>query len=366
VYVVWLQGEYEAGNINGTTITAELYESELETLGAYFASAIPELTQMLVIEIGGQGTGGGAIMAMATSSLNHAAIRNAQIEACEDSANLTLVYPGAYSFLSRGYHSDGSHFNQTGLNIIGTAGARNLADPTPLAAVSAPLAVTNYVDTVTTARASRTISHTTAVGTKCIIVPTGLTRLNSGSSFNLTITYNGVTLFRTAFATGTSNAPSCRGNAAVHYINESDFGGSLSGVTYNLVVTPASNCNTFEVAVLDMPEELLPDTEGGQWTTNTTGTVMTGDVSTNGPALIVTMGCTTSDGAAALTATLSGSTEYFDHGLNMSGTRSGQAVFGQTVEAARVVAKSISATWTATCTSLALCLVAFRRKMSGE
>jgi hypothetical protein len=89
VYVGWCQGEREAQNIDGSTVTGTIYEADLEALASYFDTNLTQLDEMFVIQTG------------AYSDYRDAAdweeIRQAQEAACTDSTILRMAYRGAHS-----------------------------------------------------------------------------------------------------------------------------------------------------------------------------------------------------------------------------------------------------------------------------
>ena len=113
INIVWSQGEYEANNINGSTITAALYETALESLADYFKANIPSLNKIYVIRTGALNNG--------SDAANYTSIRDAQDNACSNNDNLVMAYTNTVNFPALGYMTDNVHYDQTGLNIIGEA-----------------------------------------------------------------------------------------------------------------------------------------------------------------------------------------------------------------------------------------------------
>lgn len=362
VYFVWAQGEQDAATINGTTVTGPLYEQALEELAAYFKAQVPQVVTMGVVQTGGNFN----LVSMA----EYAAIRLAQENACADSANLTMLYRGAYSFIARNYMADEVHYNQSGLNVAGKCASRALA--TGVAAIPvapAVLAATAYPDPSYTASTTRADNHTTASGTKMIVVAMSAMRPESNNTFFVdSVKFGGVSLklLRDEKA-GVNASPAGRVNSAIWYLTETDYGASLSGVTAEILVSDTTSMSIYDWCVIDCDAEGIPEAYNGVGTVSTTtdnGSVL---LSTSAPSLVVGIGSSAASAAATLTATLTNVTEAMDHGLaNGGATRTGQMVAGYSAESAIVTNKTYTATWSATCTSLSWVVGAFRGKISGE
>lgn len=363
VYFVWAQGESDAQSINGTTITGPLYEQALEDLAAYFKAQVPQMVTMGVVQ-----TGGNYVL---TSMEGYAAIRLAQENACTDSANLTMLYRGAYSFIARAMMVDTVHYNQTGLNLAGKCAARALATGAAvIPAAPAVLAATAYADPSYTATTTRSANHTTASGTKMIIVAMSAMRPESITTFFIdSVSFGGVAMTRLRDEkAGAAVTPAGRVTSSLWYLTETDYGGSLSDVTAAVLVSDAGAINIYDWCVIDCDAEGVPGAYNGVGTVSAStdnGSVL---LSTNSPSLVVGIGSSAWPIAAApLTATLTNLTEAMDHGLTNAGTTSaGQMVVGYAAESAIVTDKAYTATWSATCTSVAWVVGAFRGKIAGE
>ena len=217
VYFVWAQGEQESETINGTTITGPLYEQALEDLAAYFKAQIPSMAQMFVIRTGSRND--------RASAANWAAIRTAQENACNDSANLRMVYRGTYSFAAdaRAMMADSVHYNQSGLNIAGKCAAREASKSSPTAEPAAPtlLATETFMDTdYTTTASSRTVSHTTASGTKMVVVAVATGRASNNTNTTSSVTFGGVAMTKLASAAGANASPAGRSDVSIWTITE--------------------------------------------------------------------------------------------------------------------------------------------------
>jgi hypothetical protein len=111
-FVLWSQGENEATQVNGTTITGALYEAELEALATYFnANITGGIDRMLVSALGAKVSD--------PSDADWAEIRDAQSAAATDSALIDIGFSGAAAFATSGKMEDDVHYNQIGLNEMG-------------------------------------------------------------------------------------------------------------------------------------------------------------------------------------------------------------------------------------------------------
>jgi hypothetical protein len=364
VYLLWCQGEGDAASINGTTITGPLYEQALEDLATYFKSNIPDMVTMGVIQTGKD--------ADDATEDDFAAIRLAQENACTDSANLVMLYRGAFSFDARGMMEDNVHWSQEGLNLAGKCSATALSSGTA-AIPTAPgfIASTSYADSsYATAATSRSADHTTSSGTKMLVVAVAAIRAHSNAVFWIdTVTFGGVAMTRVDTDRASSNGTTLsRATASIFYLNESDYGSSLSGVTQSVVVTGlnAQTINLIDWCAIDCDAEGVP--ESFYFYSPSPANVDTGTaaVCTNTPALVVGLGSSAAASATALTATHTNLTEVMDHGLDNGSGRAGQMTVGYAEEAAIVTEKTYSALWTASCASLVWVVAAFRGLISGE
>lgn len=368
VYVVWHQGESEGSTINGTTITGAVYEQALEDLAAYWAANIPGFVTMGVISLAGKGDAG-VVSRMVAVHSGYQEIRSAQVRAVADSANLTMAYSGIYHILALGLIHDGTHYNQTGLNLMGKMAARGMSNPVPPPTLTSPvLASTNYLDPSTDFVVTRTAAHTTASGTDCIVVAVSMEGLDVGSLIaTIGMTFGGVSMRKCAFTGVGFGTPSSAVNAAIFYLDAATYGGSLSGVTQNVVLTVSAAMRIMDWTVIDTAGLEVVESEGGGYPAADAGALtVTATITTQTPALIVTAAASNASSASTLTGTLSGSTEVLDRSINLAGTRSGQSLIGYTWDSAPVQDRVITATWSANCTHRVMVVAALRAKFPGE
>lgn len=331
LYFIWAQGENEARNINGTTITGALYKPALKALADYFEAQVPEFTSMGVVRAGRLSPLG--------EETAWAEIRRAQDEACAEASNLIMLYRGTSGFAYDGRRlmSDEVHYDQSGLNVAGRLSAKVLAANTPPDVPAAPalLASEAFMDTdATTNLTGRTDSHTTATGTKMLLVAVmgSVVATNPTRSIN-GCTFNGVAMTKafapfSGYAAGDSTF-SARADVALFYISETAYGAPLGGVTADIAVT-TSAFNLLSVVALNLDAEALQEggpifySGGGQGNTPTDTYSLT--PSLGAPCFVVAMQNSIAASAAPLTSLLSGAsfTEIADTGGSNGAGRSGQ------------------------------------------
>lgn len=114
--ILWAQGEREAQTINGTTITAALYQAGLEEIIDNFAADVTGgINHFHIFELGAHNSG--------TGETDWAAIRSAQAGAESLKAKASIIFAGAKNYPAQGKMEDTLHYNKTGLNEMGTQGA---------------------------------------------------------------------------------------------------------------------------------------------------------------------------------------------------------------------------------------------------
>lgn len=367
VYVLWVQGESDAQNINGTTVTQALYKDALIDLAEFFADEIPEMETFGVIMIGGTAATNGSVRSMDVQSQYFQQIRKAEYDADADSELITVLYPGLYTAIYRDYMLDALHPEQPMLNIAGKTAAAQLANPQAFGAIDPFIASESFPDSNATAKSSRTVSHTTAANTSCLVVAVAAHRLASGATFTLTATYNGVAMKQAAYAVSTGSTPNNRSMATVFVLDDALYGSSLANVTANIVVTAVTNtANVIGICAIDAKDVAVPSSEAGAFSTASISTdTLAATLNTFAPSLVVTVAAPAAASASALTATGTGTTEIMDSGQS-NGTRAGMTFVGYSEEADPLTDKAISVQSSATLQYGALCVVALRQKVYGE
>ncbi|MBN2714109.1 MAG: hypothetical protein JXR97_16945, partial [Planctomycetes bacterium] len=118
VNVLFCQGETDAENINGTTVTAALYEEKLIALIEQF-NTDHNIDNFFIFQLG--------LRNDAAYTDEYEEIQNAQTRAAWRVSNAAIISERAQLYPSLGWMKDEQHYNQTGLNDLGTDGATNAA-----------------------------------------------------------------------------------------------------------------------------------------------------------------------------------------------------------------------------------------------
>ena len=121
INILSAQGEREAQSINGTTITADLYETEKIGLIEAWKTDL-DIDHYFQFELGAHNLG--------TGESDWADIRQAQNNAVASLSYAHMVFTDAKDFPDESKMSDNLHYNQTGYNEMGTTGATNAAQNT--------------------------------------------------------------------------------------------------------------------------------------------------------------------------------------------------------------------------------------------
>lgn len=116
--LLWVQGERDAQNLNGTTVTPTIYEDEFVDLINEFATDLGPIL-FFASELGATNDGSG--------EADFASIRAAQAAALNRVDFAYLVADIAKTFPATGRMVDNLHYTQTGYNDLGTLMATNAA-----------------------------------------------------------------------------------------------------------------------------------------------------------------------------------------------------------------------------------------------
>jgi hypothetical protein len=116
--ILWSQGERDANAINAQQLSAAEYEQQLTLLINQFRAALGNQLNFYIIETG--------------YYLNHPTkgfdeIRKVQEQVAERMEHVFIVYGQTNSFEAKGWMKDEIHYNQTALNDIGAAVAKQVA-----------------------------------------------------------------------------------------------------------------------------------------------------------------------------------------------------------------------------------------------
>jgi len=361
VYIVWCQGESDAQVGNSAVVTRAIYKQALIDLAEYFKSHISNMKGMYVIRTGRM-AGGSAV------EQDWQDIRLAQEDACAESDLLTMVYRGTGSWTALSYMADELHYNQTALNITGKCAARGVYSPAAETLAPVYLSGVDYPVSATTAVSTRTVSHTTTASTTFLVVAVSSARLATNTTYTISsLTFNGVAMKEAQEVNAGNGTNACRCNVAIYYIDEATYGGSLSNVTANLVLTTSNTGNVSDMCAINCSGDGYIDSAASATITGgATGTGVSTSITTNGTTTIVVnavIGVGAS--AAAIPATVGGATEIMDHGIS-NGTRSGNFVVSVKENTSPITTSAISTTFNSTMYAVANSCVAFRGKISGE
>ncbi|MBT1706618.1 hypothetical protein KK062_00205 [Fulvivirgaceae bacterium PWU5] len=117
--IIWVQGERDANAINDGKLTAERYRQALEGVIARFREAFGKELPFYIVQTGYY-TG--------HPRTGFDAVRQEQEAVAAADRHTQVVYRGTTSFADKGWMHDAIHYNQTGLNHIGTAVADALVN----------------------------------------------------------------------------------------------------------------------------------------------------------------------------------------------------------------------------------------------
>lgn len=363
VRFVWAQGERDSESWNGTTVTGPLYEQALEDLATYFKAQVPDMLEMVVIQTGRD--------PVSPEDPKFAAIREAQENACTDSALLRMVYRGTSSYgwhpVPGDYYSDNLHYSQALLNIVGEAAAYETDSET--ATTFSPTITATANNYSGTAVGSRTFAHTCQSTTKTLIVSVGVARATNNALTVDSVSFNGAALRQVQKAgSSTGTAPGSLAQASVWILDEEDYGAVLASATGDIVVTLSFAAAVIaSVSVLESNIDLLIESQ--DWLNDSDGTVATieADAYTNVPALVVTCVAGRVVSSTPPTYTVSGSdTEVADYGYNLDANRSFGVVTAYEVLAAAGYPTTITVTPSATLSHAGIVVAGFRKKVAGE
>lgn len=119
LYINWAQGETDAVELNGTTVTVEGFSTGFGQVIEGVHYAFPQFSKFLVSELGVTNNGNFAA--------SFDAIRAAQADVVADYDYAAIVFTGAKGFASEGKMIDTFHYSQTGLDEMGVGMAQGLA-----------------------------------------------------------------------------------------------------------------------------------------------------------------------------------------------------------------------------------------------
>lgn len=110
--VLWCQGETEAQSYPDQEQLETVYKTELLALHDRFKNALSSEAIMLVFQSGKRVSG--------DYDEGFVHVREAQSQACKSRIDMVMAYTGCVAFVEQGYMKDDVHYNQTGLNLMGS------------------------------------------------------------------------------------------------------------------------------------------------------------------------------------------------------------------------------------------------------
>ncbi len=109
--VIWLQGERDANAINDHKLTAEEYRLALQSLIAGFRKAMQYNVPFYIVQTG---------YYKDHTNVGFDCIREQQEKVAHDDPYTYIVYRDTNLFIEKGWMKDAIHYNQEGLNAIGS------------------------------------------------------------------------------------------------------------------------------------------------------------------------------------------------------------------------------------------------------
>jgi hypothetical protein len=115
--IIWLQGERDANAINAKTLTAAEYQHALVNLIRRFRTALQARVPFYIVQTG---------FYRGHEQWGFDAVRAVQEQVAREIPTVFLAYTETGEFPARGWMKDDIHYNQTGLNHIGSTVAENI------------------------------------------------------------------------------------------------------------------------------------------------------------------------------------------------------------------------------------------------
>lgn len=137
VYAVWCQGEQESVGINGTTVTAALYEEALEEISSEQIADFG-MDGWFIIRTGTTNDG--------SDESDFATIRAAQENAANAVEGVYIAHNTANSFPDRSLMYDNVHWSQGGLDLVGKSVAAEMAMNLAESELYVTPSLTAYID----------------------------------------------------------------------------------------------------------------------------------------------------------------------------------------------------------------------------
>lgn len=115
--IIWVQGERDANAINDGKLTPDEYRTALLKVIRRFRAALGKDLPFYIVLTG-------YYKDHSQNGFNE--VRRIQMEVANADAHTKIVYEDAGTFPDKGWMTDQIHYNQTGLNTLGAAVARNI------------------------------------------------------------------------------------------------------------------------------------------------------------------------------------------------------------------------------------------------
>lgn len=382
IYMVWLQGETEVLNDNGTTITAANYQTAIsskatDTKTWYDANHSGLYQGMWAITLAPRYEDSTERpMQFVDMTLHNNEYNLATIDAAAANSNLGIAFrgTGAYQGLEvaqTGWAFDNVHNGTRASQEIGT-----LAPLGILGTLSEPSTPTSpflgseiFMDDSQSTKNTRTESITTASGTDTLEIAVSGHLFSTGSGqICFEVTFDGVTM---AAAGSIEVENSGEVGSGVFYLNETLYGGSLSGVTGDVVVNvqnvggAAKTVNVINFAsVYTQNCHRVERVQGNIDLTSTDTASHTIEPLIGSFLLNVT--AANYNSATPTTATVTNLTELYDSGYTITASnKTAQFVVSYGTTAAET-AVTPSVVFAASCDEIAPITVAMRDQYAGE
>jgi len=381
IYDVWLQGETEVLNDNGTTITAANYQIALDDLADdaktwYDANhaGLFQGTHAIVLSPRYEDSSEFA-MQFVDMVLHNNEYNLAIVDAAAGTANLDIAYKGSGAYQGMGeadgWAYDNVHFGTRAVQEAGKVAAMtiNNASATPVTPTSPYLGSTLFMDDSQSTKNTRTESATTEAGTTCLMVAVSGHQFATGSGqIHHTVTFDGVDMARG----GSIESENVGEVGAGHfYLNDDLYGGSLAGVTGDVIVNTvnvagsAKTVNVINFAVISAKDCYRAERVQGNIDLAST-TTASHTIEPLLGSMLINVTAANLDSATPTTAATANLTEIIDSAYTITGqSKTAQfTVSHGIVDAGNSVTPSV--VFGATMDEIAPITVAMRGKQKGE
>ena len=366
VRFVWLQGEKDAVDLNGTTVTGAGYETALKALAAYFKAQVPEMETMCVIQISRLGSGGGntTLEQAGVINNNYMEIKAAQKRACDTDDLLLMAYTGTYSFPYRLLSDDGRHYRQSGYNEVGRCAAKEINYPQPFRNLSPYLGSENFADVGNdSSQFEKTANYQTKPFTKTLVVVVGSGKNANTGNFTTVVTCNGAPM---RFVKGASAETGGRVRNFIYALTEEELGENLRNATVEIKVTTDSQVQFLSLTAISLKDVEIADADHTTIVEGGADTDVSSTITTNQPSFILATGISQGDAASVVTASVTGATEITDDGITNGTHRNSSFFIGYSEQNTPQDDYGIDWVLSADQKNIAIQAVSFRPRIRGE